>query len=407
MKNKLLTALMCVAIATALWLYVVTVISPNSSDTYRNITLNVQGEGPLNSNGFILLTDQWPSVTLNLKGNRVDLNKINSGDITIGIDVSDINKAGTYELTLTQPSYQGIVSNHAFTVLSRSPETVTVEIDNLLSTSIPVEIVYSGAVPENYMADKENPVLDNTAINISGPKKVVDKIAMARIDVDLANKTESIDDSFTITLCDKNGEPVDAKWITASHDDVRLQLRIAQVKELPLEIEVIEGGGASKNTIALEMDTKAVEVSGSDALLEDLTSLKVGTIDLSQVKKDQIFTFPILLPEGVVNESGETEVNVDLKFLDLETKSVSITNISDVKAPEGMEVQLITKRLDVQLRGPKKRMKSISAENVTVTVDFSEEQAGKATVNAQISVNVDGVGAVGVYTVTATIKPVA
>lgn len=407
MKNKLLTALMCVAIATALWLYVVTVISPNSSDTYRNITLNVQGEGPLNSNGFILLTDQWPSVTLNLKGNRVDLNKINSGDITIGIDVSDINKAGTYELTLTQPSYQGIVSNNAFTVLSRSPETVTVEIDNLLSTSIPVEIVYSGAVPENYMADKENPVLDNTAINISGPKKVVDKIAMARIDVDLSDKTESIDDSFTITLCDKNGEPVDAKWITASHDDVRLQLRIAQVKELPLEIEVIEGGGASKNTIALEMDTKAVEVSGSDALLEDLTSLKVGTIDLSQVKKDQIFTFPILLPEGVVNESGETEVNVDLKFLDLETKSVSITNISDVKAPEGMEVQLITKRLDVQLRGPKKRMKSISAENVTVTVDFSEEQAGKATVNAQISVNVDGVGAVGVYTVTATIKPVA
>lgn len=407
MKKKLLTALMCVAIATALWLYVVTVVSPNSSDTYRNITLNVQGEGPLNSNGFILLTDQWPTVTLNLKGNRVDLNKINSNDITIGIDVSDINKAGTYELSLTQPSYQGIVSNTAFTVLSRNPETVKVEIDDLVSASIPVEIVYTGAVPENYTADKENPVLDNTAINISGPKKVVEKIAMARIDVNLTNKTESIDESFAITLCDETGEPVDAKWITASHDDVRLQLKIAQVKEIPIEVELIEGGGATKNTITMEIDTKVIEVSGSDVLLQGLTSLKVGTIDLSQVRKDQIFTFQILLPEGVINESGETEVNVDIKFLDLETKSVTVTGINEIKKPEGMEVELVTKRLDIQLRGPKKKIKNISAEDVVVAVDFSEEQAGKATVNAQITVKVDGVGAVGVYTVTATIKPVA
>ena len=407
MKNKLLTALMCVAIATALWLYVVTVVSPNASDTYKNIQLNVQGEGPLNSNGFILLTDQWPSVTLNLKGNRADLNKIHSSEIVIGIDVSGINKAGTYELPLTQPSYQGIVSNTAFTVLSRSPETVTVEIDNLVSAEIPVEIVYAGKVPENYLADKENVVLDNEVINISGPKTVVDKIAMARIDVDLEGKTESIDDSFGITLCDKNGEPVDAKWITASHNEVRLQLKIAQVKKIALEVELIDGGGVTKNDIDFRMSTQIIEVSGSNAVLEDLMVLKVGTIDLAQLTEDQTFTFPIVLPEGVVSESGETEITMQIKLPELETKQVTVTSITDVKAPDGMTVELVTKQLDIRLRGAKKKMKSISAENVTVTADFSKEQAGKATVNAQITVNVDGVGAVGVYTVTATIKPTA
>ena len=47
---------------------------------------------------------------------------------------------------------------------------------------------------------------------------------------------------------------------------------------------------------------------------------------------------------------------------------------------------------------------SITEENITVTVDFSQEQAGTASLKAMISVNVDGVGAVGTYNVTATVK---
>lgn len=405
MKNKIVTALMCVLAATALWLYVITVVSPNSSATYPGIRPTIQGEGTLNANGFMLLTDEFPVVKLTLKGNRVDLNKINSSDITIGIDVSDINKAGTHKITLSQPTFKGTVSGNAFTVLDTTLENVTVQVDNLEFKTIPVEITYKGTVPENYMADKDNPILDNETVNISGPKTVVDKIAKAQIDVDLEGKTESIDDVFQITLCDKQGEPVDAKWITVSEDDVKLQLKIAKVKTLPLEVEVIYGGGASKANVTLEQDLEVIEVSGSAALLDGISSLKVGTINLALVDKDQTFTFPIQLPEGITNESGETEVNVTVKFRDLETKTVTVTSIGNVIAPEGMTVELVTKRLDIQLRGGKKKMKSISADNVTVTVDFSKEQPGKATVNAQITVNVDGVGAVGVYNVTATIKP--
>lgn len=407
MKSKIVTALMCVLAATALWLYVITVVSPNFSTTYRGIRPTVQGEGTLTANGFMLLTEDFPLVELTLKGNRVDLNKISSSDIIIGVDVSDINKPGSHKITLSQPTFKGTVSGNAFTVLGTTLESVTVEVDSLVVKTIPVEIAYTGTVPENYLADKDNPVLDNETVNISGPKSVVDKIAKARIDVDLEGKTESIDEVFQITLCDKADEPVDAKWITVSEDDVKLQLKIAKVKTLPLEVEVIYGGGVTTATVALEQDLDIIEVSGSAALLDGISSLKVGTINLALVEKDQTFTFPIQLPEGITNESGETEVNVTVKFKDLETKTVSVTSIGNVIAPEGMTVELVTKRLDIQLRGGKKKMKSISADNVTVTVDFSKEQPGKATVNAQITVNVDGVGAVGVYNVTATIKPVA
>lgn len=404
MKNKLVTALLCLAAATALWLYVITVVSPNSSATYSGIKPTIQGEGTLNANGYMLLTDEFPEVKLTLKGNRVDLNKISSSDITIGIDVSDINKSGIHEVPLSQPTFQSSVSNNAFAILDKSHETVTVEVDRRETKTIPVEIAYEGSVPASYMADKNSPVLDHETVNISGPKKVVDKITTARIDVDLNGKIESIEDDFAITLCDKEGEPVDAKWITVSQDSVKLQLKISKVKELQLEVEVIEGGGATKNDIQLTQDITVIQVSGSDAALEGMKSLKVGTIDLSQVKKDETFKFVVELPEGVTNESGVTEVNVEVSFTNLETKTVVVTNIAKVIAADGMQVNLTTKRLEILLRGPKKVMKNITAENVAITVDFSGEQPGDAKVNAQIIVNVDGVGAVGTYPVAANIK---
>ena len=44
MKNKLLTLLLAFVIAFGLWLYVITVVSPNSSDTIYDIRLSIAGE---------------------------------------------------------------------------------------------------------------------------------------------------------------------------------------------------------------------------------------------------------------------------------------------------------------------------------------------------------------------------
>lgn len=404
MKNKLLTALLCLIAAIALWAYVVTVVSPNSNFTYSGITLTVQGEGTLNANGFMLLVEDLPSAKLTLKGNRVDLNKISSSNINIGIDVSDISKADTYNLHLTQPTFQGNISNNAFTVLSKYPETVTVEVDERMEDDVPVKVIPSGKVPPEYTADKNNPVLDIQSIHISGPKKVVSKIKMARIDVDLEKKTQSIDDIYEITLCNDKGEPVDAKWITVSDSEVRVQLAITRVKELQLYLETIPGGGATEDDVVLTYTPATIQVSGSDAVLQKLTNLKIGTVSLQEVLRDQNFTYPIVLPEGVTSISGEKEVRVELKFKNLTTKTITVTEVDSIKAPDGMTVELFNKELDIQLRGPTSKMSNITAENIKVVVDFTNEDAGNATVNAQITVDVDGVGFVGVCPVTATIK---
>ena len=119
---------------------------------------------------------------------------------------------------------------------------------------------------------------------------------------------------------------------------------------------------------------------------------------------DQVVTFPIKLPEGITNETGVTEASVDIRFPDLGFKELSVQNIQITNVPEGMEAVLITQNLPVQVRGPKDVVEGITEEDVTVTVDLTDEQIGTATVKADVKLSANGAGTVGTYNVTVTLK---
>lgn len=403
MKNKLITVLISALAALSLWLYVVTFVSPNSDKHYYNIPVTMQGEIMLQERGLMITSSGAQTVSLHLEGNRTDLNKLNSSNITVGVDLSRIGEPGVHNIAFT-PTYPGDVPNNAITVLSKTPGTITVHVEERESKTVPVEIRYTGTLAEGYMADKENKTMDHEQVTISGPKPVVDQITMARIDVDMENRVESVIGQFEYTLCNAKGEPVDAELITTDVDKINLTLRILRVKEIDLLVNIIEGGGATLATSSIEIAPKTIRISGSDNLLTGLDSLELGTIDLGQMLADEVLTFPIKLPEGVTNETGVAEATVTVRFPNLAVKTLTVKNIQAVNVPAGLDAELITQRLKITIRGPKKRVEKVKEENITVIVDFSNEQAGTVSVKAQITVDVDGVGAVDTYNVTATLK---
>lgn len=403
MKNKFLTILLSVLLAVCLWLYVITFVSPNSDNHYYDIPVTMQGEFVLQERGLMVTSTQMPLVSLHLEGNRSDLNKLNSSNITVTVDLSRIGETGTHNLSFT-PTYPADVPNNAITVLNKTPSAVTIEVEEKIGKMVPVDIHFEGTPADGYMVDKENKTLDFDQINIAGPKSVIDRIAMARINVNLDQCVGSISEQFQYTLCDEKGEPVDAALVTTDVEKVTLTLRIVRVKEIALLVNVIGGGGATEETSSIIISPKTIRISGTDTQLEGLDSLVLGTIDLGQMLNDEVLTFPIKLPEGVTNETGVAEATVDVQFPDLSTKTITVDNIQAINVPQGLAADLITQRLEITVRGPKKSVEKVAAENISVTVDFSNEQTGTVSVKAQITIAVEGVGAVDTYNVTATLR---
>ena len=404
MKSKLLTFLVCLLVAFSMWLFVVTVEQPESEETYYNIPVVLQNEDILAERG-LMITSEYPKVTLRLKSTRTNLRNLNENNINIIANVYAIVAPGTHQLDYTV-SYPGNIPGNAITIQSSSAELVPLKVEKKITKQVPVEPEYIGSVPEGMIAHKEEAVLDYAFIEVSGPESVMSQIEKAKIQVDLNGQSGTIVGQFPYTLCNGEGEAVDAFMVSTNVEVVNLTLKIQRVKEIELTLKIIEGGGATEKTTAINIEPKTIRVSGSDALLEGLDKLELGTINLGDMVKGETKTYPILLPEGVTNETGLTEVTVEIKFPDLRIKKFSVTDIQAINVPEGMEVDMITQAIEVTVRGPADLIAAMTVEDLTATVDFADGQPGTTTERVTIITGerFKEVGAVGSYSVSVTLR---
>jgi len=408
MKNKIWSALLSVLIAFSLWLYVVTTVSTEHEEVYYGIPVVFDGESVLAERGLMITSDlERITVNLTINGPRSELQKINKSNITLKANLANVYDAGENRNLNYTISFPGDVNSNSLNVVNREPGHVVLDVARKLTKEVPVNVVYTGSAPEGFMTDTENGVLDYQTVTVSGPSEVVDLIAQARIDVDLKDRRESISENFRYTLCDENGEPVDVELVTTNVGEVHLDLKIQSFKEIPLVYTVVYGGGATEQTAKISLQPEKIQVSGSETLLEEMTELNLGTIDLSAIESNTSMTFPIVLPEGVNNLSGITEATMDISFMGLTTKTFAVEQIQVVNVPEGMEYTLLNDVIQVKLRGLSALISAIEADDIIVTLDFTGKEVGTSTVKATVTVKGDAytsVGAVGTHTVAATLR---
>lgn len=410
MKDKILSAALSLLVAFTLWNYVISVVSPGSEDWVYDIPVVFEGETVLTEDRQMMITSAAEDVLVDLKlsGNRTDLAKVNRGNITLKVDLSKVYDPGEHELLYTIV-FPGDVPNGAITTEIKYPETVKLTVEKRIKKPVEVVVNFTGSAEENFMADTENRILDHSVVNVSGPSSVVELIDHAEIDVDLTGRVESISESFRYTLCDVDGNPVDVEMVTTDVAEIHLGVKIQRFKQIPLVLNVNYGGGAWEDTVNILVQPSTINVSGSEALLQDLDSIQLGTIDLATMEEDLETVCEIVLPEGITNLSEISEAKVTVSFIDLAIKEVEANQITAINVPEGMEAEVLNQVLKVRVRGPKAVMDNLKPENISVIVDFSGKQVGTFTIKPTIVIKGDafaGAGAVGTYSVSATLREI-
>ena len=406
MKSKFGAALLSVCVAFALWLYVISTVSPESKAVISGIPVVLEGETILNERELMITGQEDLNVSLTLSGNRTDLSRVNKGNITIKVDLSKIYETGKKTLQYI-PIFPGDVPSNAFVIENKYPEAITINVEERRNNKeVPVEVKWLGTTPEGFMSDKGNRVLDNPVILITGPASVADQIEKAIIEVDLEDKKESISESYRYTLCDKDGNPVDAQQITTNVEEVRLDLKIVRFKDLQLSYNLVEGGGANSRNTTVTRSVETIRVSGSEAALDAMgDQLVIGTVNLRDISKDDTLTYPIILPEGVDNLTGVTEVKLDIKFNGLATKDFVIENIQAVHVPEDMQADIIAEKITVTVRGPSAILNSIDEKNLSIELDLGSAELGTSTYKGAVIFPEEyhSCGAMGTVSASATV----
>lgn len=405
-QPKILHFLLALLIAFGIWVYVVTVVSPESEDTFYNIPVVLTNESVLLDKGLMIESDGQPTVTLKLRGNRTDLINLKNSDIMAVADLSRIHAPGEQTLNVNI-TFRGDANGNAYEIVEQTPSYITLQIAEWSTKEIPINVLCdSSNLKDNYIAFKDTIVQDYETVTITGPKSVVDRIAEARVDIALTpDHTETLNQSFRYTLVDSAGQPVDAAAIKTNVAEVNVTVRIQQVKELQLVLNVTYGGGATPENTTIVLSQQAIKVSGNDKLLATLDSLTIGSINLAEMPESTQLNFPVTLPEGIENLSGITSVDVNITFNDLVIRTLDVERILVAALPEGMAYEIGTKRISVTFRGPADLVETMTVEHISALIDLTGAALGEELYKAQILLdeNYKSVGVIGNYSVLVTL----
>lgn len=353
MNSKIFKLLLSVVLAFVLWSYVVTAQRTDTEQTFYNVPVVLDGESVLEDRGLKLTSDKELTVTLRLSGNRSQLNQLRSSDITVLVDLSRITEAGEKAMKYTV-SFPGDIQDSAVEVVSREPAEIKLQVEEWDTKQIPVKAELPGELPENYIIDQQNVSLEYESVTISGPKDLVDQISMAKVVVNMDGRTESVEERVNITLCDENGQPVeDVSTITPDPYRVLAKVPVLMVKELQLQVPILEGGGLTAEDVELTVEYNTITVSGTPAVIAGLgDSLTLTTIDLGQ--ENESFTdreYPVSLPEGIRNTSGVESVRVSLTLPLVKVQEFRVRQIDYEGLADGMKAEIATAILSVWIRG--------------------------------------------------------
>ena len=205
---------------------------------------------------------------------------------------------------------------------------------------------------------------------------------------------------------DSDGNSVSNSGLTFSTDVIKATLPIMQVKEVPLTVTLINGGGATSDNCTVTIEPKTIKLAGDSKVLDGINKLSVATIDLADFTASFEQTYPIAIEDKLQNVTGVTSASVKIVIAGLTTKTFNVTNITCTNVPEGYTVSKETQNISVVMRGTETQLAALKDSGIRAVADMTEYKDTSGTVMPSVKIytdGIDGVGAVGSYKITVTL----
>lgn len=395
--------LLSVFLAVILWLYVRAEKDPVSDARIRNIPVQITGSSVLTSKGLTVAGLSNDRVSATLQAPASVLSDISRKNITATIDVSRIDEAGEHTLSYnivlpTNVNTDGVV------IQEKEPETITVTVEKLYTSTLPVEFRFEGSVAKGYQAG--TPTIDPVNITISGAVEQVNRVARAVVVLEAKDLKEQYTGDLPIRLLDANGDELKDLEVELSSKTAYVVYPIVVVKEIPLTVNIIAGGGATQENISEPLIVPSkITVAGTQEDIDHLTEISLGSIDLSKVVGTSNFTFTIDLDPSLENVTGITEAKVTVTVSGLETRSFEVGNIKLQNIPRGYSAKADTEAKTVYVRGTADELAMIDSSQLRIVADL-KEVTGSGTYTIPVRVYLDAgteVGVIGDYSIVVSV----
>jgi len=405
LDNKFLWVVVSLLASVLLWVYVTTSEGDVIERTFEGVQVVFKGQDTLlEKEGLVISNISANTVSVRIRTTRREISKLSSSNIVAVVDVSKFNSNGNYNQSVTIEFPTGSDTS-SIDIVTTLPSSVSFNIDKTSTKTIELKGKFVGTVAEGYAA---HPIeFDPQTVTISGPENEISKVVCGWVEVDRDNADKTIQFVSSYVLMDEDGNEIATDNITLSDETVSVTVPITSTKEVPLSVDLIEGGGASAENVEITYEPSTITIAGDAETLDGINKISLGTIDLSSFASTFEDTYTIVLDNNVTNVTGIAQVKVTVTIIGLETKKFNVTNITTINGPSGRTASVITENIEVTLRGKSSVLSKVAANNIRVVADLTDIGSTTGVFQPSAKVYVDGftgVGEIGDYSVYVKIK---
>lgn len=354
-------ALLALALAFSLWLFVTNNENPRETQTFNNAIpvrfVNVP-------NDLAVANASAANVRIRIEAPRTELD---------GLDVDDFEAVvnlGGFERGTQSVAVDVSTASNRIDIVDVTPARLDVTIESLRTKEVPVAVSLVGSPQTGFEANGQT--VQPERVTVSGAESLIELVESAVAEVSLtAQRVDLSEERARLQPRDARGGQISR--VTVNPETARVEVDIVQ-REFSLEFTVspsITGQPASGfNLGGVSIEPRLVTVTGRLDVLQSIDALRgISTeeISIADARDDIVRSVGLILPEGVrTQQDGGVRVNIDVQPAQGEYRYVvapQVRNVADGLALTAADPVTVTLSGDVPV------LASIRPEAITVFAD--------------------------------------
>ncbi|MFH2103819.1 MAG: CdaR family protein [Chloroflexota bacterium] len=388
-------------LAIAIWVSAVSASDPDRTQDFpRQVRIEIVGQDP----GLVISGSIPQNVQLTLRAPQTVWDQLISeeGAIRAVADLSGL-APGTHTVEV-----QIQIAITPVRVIARSPQTITLVLESLITRSIPIELTVEGEPAVGFQA--ETPILETSEVLISGPQSIVESIAAVHASIQITGTRQDVEAVLPLYPETVDGETV--QGITMYPEQVQVRVPVTQlIGYRDLAVKVVTRGRVASGyrLTSVSVFPPLVTVFSDNAAIIDSLPGQIETmpLDLSGTNDDIEVFLELNIPEGIML-IGEQHVLVQIGIAPIEgSLTMSYRPVEIINLSPSLQATISPVRVDVILSGPLPVLETLSPSDVLVVINAERLTVGTYQLAPTVEILVQGVTVESILpgTVEVVIRP--
>lgn len=364
-------------LAFVLWFLVAQIYDPKDTVTFNNIQVRLINTELLDEEGKVYeVLDNSNLVRVTVTGPQsIVKSELRRSDIVAEADMSKLTDINTIAITY----YCENVSNDSVEIKGNH-DSVRLNVEDKTSKWIKLESNTIGEVASGYLIG--NVTLDQTNIEVTGPKSAISKVDHAGVDINVTDSTSSLSANVDIKLYDADDNELTLESVKKNVNSAHMTVEVLATKEVPVEIEymgVPEDGYMATGEV--ESSVPTVRIAGTASALVGISAITVpeDRMNITGQSGDlvDIINLKEYLPSNVrlANKSFDGKITATVYIEPIDTKDLTIPadNISITGVPDGMEAEVTStaEEYNITVSGLTRDVSILRDSSVTGVLDLN------------------------------------